>query len=485
MALIVSVNFFCHIYCAVAIMTVCNWRAFKKLIMAMDLDRVQEIYDDLRRTDLQSGDRMFFDRDDLVFLAETTQEVLARDDTLVEIQAPVTIIGDIHAQYVDLRAFLKMSGDPETTKFLFLGDYIDRGPNSLEVLVLLFSMKCLFPKNVFLLRGNHEAEDVCARYGFLEECTERYDEDLFYVFNETFTWLPLAARINSCVFCVHGGICEQLELPDTVSEIKRPVRNILNHDIFGSLVSDILWSDPAPNQNGWAFNPRGVGWTFGADVCKEWMDQGLIRMLVRAHEVVNEGAEFPFPGVNFVTLFSAPNYSGIVGNKGAIMHLDEQLTYTFHYITPLNYFPAQAPKEFNEYSDSDDVQKEDEKGDQPPEKDENKGQAPEEKNQDTQEEKTEDQPLHENQAPQRDDDEPPREKPKEVQPPKEEEEVEEPEKDQVQTGEDEEGEGHPRKRPKEAPPPQAKQNKGTAPKGSKGGPTSTAKESTKERHRRK
>ena len=453
--------------------------------MAMDLDRIQEIYDDLRRTDLQSGDRVFFDRDDLVFLADTTREVVAQDETLVEIQAPVTIIGDIHAQYVDLRAFLKMSGDPETEKFLFLGDYIDRGPNSLEVLVLLFSMKCLFPKNVFLLRGNHEVEDVCGRYGFLDECTERYDEDLFYVFNETFTWLPLAARINSCIFCVHGGICEQLELPDTISEIKRPVTNILDHDTFGSLISDVLWSDPAPKQNGWAFNARGVGWTFGADVCQEWMDQGLIRMLVRAHEVVKEGAEFPFPGVNCVTLFSAPNYSGICGNKGAIMHLDEELRYTFQYITPLNYFPNQAPKEFNEYSDSDDVQKEDEKGDQ---KDEKEGKASEEKNQDPQDDKTEDQPLQEGgqegQAPQKEEDEPPRKKSKKAKLPKEEEKVEEPEKAPSQTGEDEKGEEHPRKKPKEALPQgdeplQTKQKKGTT----KRGQTSTAESAKNERPR--
>ena len=322
--------------------------------------RIEDLYDMLMDSgDLSFGDRLAIDREDLELLCQAAQGALTQDSTLIELKAPVTIFGDIHGQFTDLLQFLKMADDPKTSKMLFLGDYVDRGPNSIEVISLVFCMKVLFPKSVFLLRGNHEDRNVCASYGFLQECEERYDTELFELFTDVFQWIPLAARINSCVFCVHGGIAADLELPDDIDTIHRPVTEPMFHEPVGNLVAEVLWSDPSAKVSGYQPNTRGVGHLFGPDVCKEWMQNCDVKMLVRAHEVVHEGIAFPFKdcpdpykGLDVVTVFSAPNYGNVYGNRGGIMFLDRKLHYSFQYITPLNYVPD-VQVAFSEYSESD------------------------------------------------------------------------------------------------------------------------------------
>ena len=93
------------------------------------------------------------------------------------IDGPIYLFGDIHGQFSDLVRFLQITGMPPKVKLLFLGDYVDRGDNSIEVIALLFSLKIKYPEQVFLIRGNHECSKLNNMYGFKEECQERYSRD--------------------------------------------------------------------------------------------------------------------------------------------------------------------------------------------------------------------------------------------------------------------------------------------------------------------
>lgn len=88
------------------------------------------------------------------------REVFMSQPTLIEISAPVKVVGDIHGQYTDLIRLFNLCGYPPSSNFLFLGDYVDRGKQSLETILLLLCYKIKYPENFFLLRGNHECANV-------------------------------------------------------------------------------------------------------------------------------------------------------------------------------------------------------------------------------------------------------------------------------------------------------------------------------------
>ena len=100
------------------------------------------------------------------------REVLAREPNVLTVSTPVTIAGDIHGQFHDLLQLLRTAGagTSASTKYLFLGDYVDRGKNGLECMCLLLAYKIKYPENFFLLRGNHECASINRIYGFYDEC---------------------------------------------------------------------------------------------------------------------------------------------------------------------------------------------------------------------------------------------------------------------------------------------------------------------------
>ncbi|CAH8440515.1 unnamed protein product [Schistosoma mattheei] len=239
------------------------------------------------------------------YLCVTSRQIFLSQPILLELQAPLKICGDIHGQYTDLLRLFEYGGFPPESNYLFLGDYVDRGKQSLETICLLLAYKIKHPENFFLLRGNHECAAINRIYGFYDECKRRF---------------------NSKIFCCHGGLSPDLQNMDQIRRIMRP------SDIPDTgLLCDILWSDPDKDVNGWAENDRGVSFTFGPDVVTKFLNRHDMDLICRAHQVVEDGFEF-FCRRQLVTLFSAPNYCGEFDNAGGMMSVDENLTCSFQVV---------------------------------------------------------------------------------------------------------------------------------------------------------
>lgn len=266
---------------------------------------------------------------DIKSLIFQVRKVFLAQDTLLELTAPIKVCGDIHGQYIDLLRLFEYGGYPSDTNYLFLGDYVDRGKQSLEVVILLFCFKLKYPDNFFLLRGNHESASINRLYGFYEECKMRYSEELWKLFTDCFNCLPLCAIISQKIFCTHGGLSPELHSIDQIRCLARPT------DIPDQgLLCDLLWSDPDKNVTGWGDNDRGVSFTFGQNIVNRFLKHNDFDIMIRAHQVVVDGFEVLPPKKNCVTLFSAPKYCGEFDNYGAMMSIDEKLVCTFH-ILPL------------------------------------------------------------------------------------------------------------------------------------------------------
>jgi len=265
-------------------------------------------------------------------LCARAKEVFTDQPMLLELEAPLSLCGDVHGQYHDLLRIFEHSGFPPQANYLFLGDYVDRGKRSLETVCLLFAYKIKYPENFFLLRGNHESPSICRIYGFYDECKQRYSVKLWKTFCDVFNCLPACAIIDDKVICMHGGLSQEMMRPDAdvrrmVSSIGRPA------DIPDSgFLCDLLWSDPAETV-GFGANDRGVSVSFGPDVVQAFLRKEDLDLVVRAHQVVEDGYEF-FADRGLVTVFSAPNYCGEFDNAAAVLSIDENLVCSFQVLKP-------------------------------------------------------------------------------------------------------------------------------------------------------
>jgi len=261
-------------------------------------------------------------------LCRKAREVFISQPILLELTAPIKICGDIHGQYPDLLRLFNYGGYPPEANYLFLGDYVDRGKQSLETICLMLAFKIKYPENFFLLRGNHESASVNRIYGFYDECKRRYNVKLWRVFTDCFNCLPIAALIDEKILCMHGGLSPDLK---TLEQIRRIVRPTDVPDT--GLICDLLWSDPDQDVTGWNESDRGVSYTFGSDVVSGFLKKHDLDLICRAHQVVEDGYQF-FAKRQLVTLFAAPNYCGEFDNSGAMMSVDDTLMCSFQVLRP-------------------------------------------------------------------------------------------------------------------------------------------------------
>ena len=257
-------------------------------------------------------------------------EIFLNQSILLELQTPIKICGDIHGQYYDLLRLFEFGGFPPETDYLFLGNYVDYGKQSLETICLLLAYKIKYPENFFLLRGNHECASINRIYGFYDECKRRYNIRLWKTFNDCFNCLPVTAIINGKIFCCHGGLSPDLQSMEQIRRITRPT-DVPDQGIL----CDLLWADPDVETFGWGenYNDEELSFTFGPDIVSKFLTKHDFDLICRSNQMVEEGYEF-FAKRQLVTLFSAPNYRGEFDNAGAMMSVDESLMCSFQILKP-------------------------------------------------------------------------------------------------------------------------------------------------------
>ena len=176
---------------------------------------------------------------EIKLLCQRARPILLAQPMLLELEAPLKICGDVHGQFTDLLRLFEYGGFPPESNYLFLGDYVDRGKQSLETICLLLSYKIQHPENFFILRGNHEAAGINRIYGFYDECKRRYSIKLWKIFSDTFNCLPVAGLVDEKILCMHGGLSPEMTSLQQIADLQRPcdVPDV-------GLMCDLLWSDP-------------------------------------------------------------------------------------------------------------------------------------------------------------------------------------------------------------------------------------------------
>lgn len=216
------------------------------------------------------------------------------------------------------------SSGVDNTRFVFLGDFVDRGYFSLETFTLLMCLKAKYPDRIVLVRGNHESRQITQVYGFYEECQQKYgNASVWKACCQVFDFLVLAAIVDGTVLCVHGGLSPEIMTIDQIRVVAR-AQEIPHEGAF----CDLVWSDPEDIET-WAVSPRGAGWLFGDKVATEFNHVNGLKTIARAHQLVNEGYKFHFPEKSVVTVWSAPNYCYRCGNVASIMTVDTDLDTRF------------------------------------------------------------------------------------------------------------------------------------------------------------
>ncbi|KAH7874600.1 phosphoprotein phosphatase [Lentinula edodes] len=233
----------------------------------------------------------------------------------VNIEEGVTcdVIGDVHGQFYDLLHLYSLTGKPEPQHYLLMnGDLVDRGSWSIEVILTAFAYKWLYPKYMYINRGNHEAKDMNSTYGFEGEAKHKHGDQSYKKTNDI-----LSPEGRRRFFVVHGGLFSKDEV--TLDDIRK-IPRVGRQPGQQGLMCELLWTDPQ-EALGRGPSKRGVGIAFGPDVTKRWCTLNGVSGILRSHEVRQSGYQIEHNGL-CTTVFSAPNYVDQAGNKGAYVRID-------------------------------------------------------------------------------------------------------------------------------------------------------------------
>ncbi|KAG1815066.1 Metallo-dependent phosphatase-like protein [Suillus subaureus] len=270
--------------------------------------------------------------DQAIWILEKATALLRAEPNVLQVDAPITVCGDIHGQYYDLMKLFEVGGSPADTRYLFLGDYVDRGYFSIECVLYLWSLKIWYPDTLFLLRGNHECRHLTDYFTFKLECKHKYSERIYDACMESFCALPLAAIMNKQFLCIHGGLSPELNTLDDIRAIDR-FREPPTH----GLMCDILWSDPVEDFGQEKMNEsfvhnhvRGCSYFFTYQAACQFLERNNLLSIIRAHEAQDAGYRMyrktkttGFPSV--MTIFSAPNYLDVYNNKAAVLKYESNV----------------------------------------------------------------------------------------------------------------------------------------------------------------
>lgn len=273
-------------------------------------------------------------QDQVLRIIKTATKIFENEPNLLHVSSPVTLCGDVHGQLYDLCKLFEIGGDPDVTSYLFLGDYVDRGSYSLEVLLLLYAMKINHPETFTMLRGNHESKQMTQHFTFKSECLVKYSMEVYHASLKSFCALPISVIMNKQFFCVHGGISKDIKFVSEINEINRFQVDFPSRGAY----CDLMWSDPTNEFDEEEYTPnkrkhfmenyeRGCSFMYSYSAVCDFLERNNLLSVIRAHQAQDKGYRMykktpaqQFPSV--ITLFSAPNYCGTYGNKAAILKYD-------------------------------------------------------------------------------------------------------------------------------------------------------------------
>ncbi|KAH7644099.1 serine/threonine protein phosphatase-like protein [Dermatophagoides farinae] len=274
----------------------------------------------------------------LKMICQKAEEIFALEPRLLNISSPCYIMGDIHGNLKDLLLYSQLlwKSTPfiNQGRYLFLGDYVDRGQYGVECIIYLFCMKILAPQNFLILRGNHEIRDIQQQFSFYGECCTRFELELWDSINRAMDRLPITAIIDGRLFCAHGGI------PITITTLEqiRSVPKRIENPLYSSFETwEILWNDPVSGgelakivefekdnyERGFVQNTRrGTAFQYTEWAVDRFCQRNQIEYIIRAHEVYHEGFHFDHRGKT-MTIFSSSNYSELT-NRSAVVFIDRE-----------------------------------------------------------------------------------------------------------------------------------------------------------------
>ncbi|TNJ30509.1 Serine/threonine protein phosphatase [Giardia muris] len=281
---------------------------------------------------------------EIMQITDRARAVFFNEPNLLSLSLPIIVIGDIHGQLFDLFEIFKIAGEVPTSTYLFLGDYVDRGTHSLEVILYLFLLKIRHPQSIYLLRGNHEDEKICQSYGFLDEiyskfsdCDSNYPKDVWRAMIDTFETLPIAALIQNELFSVHAGLSPSLQTIDQMNTICR-FRDF--PEGLSCLFSDLLWSDPSSEAQCFERSTRGAGCSFGLIPVLKFLYDNSLSHILRSHQLCYEGFVLMF-GDLLSTVWSAPDYTQ-KRNFASVLTINENLERNYEVFECSNDFDLRA-----------------------------------------------------------------------------------------------------------------------------------------------
>ena len=278
--------------------------------------------DDKLKRDKSESPELAFDLLSGLQIVKKAKNIFNKEPAVLQIntntkESDFAIVGDLHGSIDSLIRIFKEKGYPPKVRYLFLGDYVDRGKFSCEVIVLLYALKCLFPKDIYLIRGNHEFAEMTDFYGFKDECISRIkdftiDENsytglsFYNLIIESFTALPICVIINDSIFCVHGGISSLLKNRNSLLKLNK-IGNSFSADDFAQ--EEMLWNDPDKHVSMYKFSSRGRGCVYGKEAVKTFLQNMNFKLIIRGHQDALYGYDWALgPKGGVLTVFSVINY---------------------------------------------------------------------------------------------------------------------------------------------------------------------------------
>ncbi|VDO26967.1 unnamed protein product [Onchocerca flexuosa] len=257
--------------------------------------------------------------EEILALVSTVSRIIMEGGMSVRVEVLIKIIRDIHGQYEDMHKLFGVIGKVPDVKMIFLGDYVNRGPQSIETIIYLLCLKVKFRDRIYSLRRNHETLTVNRIYGCWNECALKSNVNLWRNFQSFYNRMPMAGLISKRVLCMHGGLSPHLTNLEQICQIKHPCE-----PSDRGLLIDLIWSDPTNKANGWSNSAGDLSYSFGTGVLLSACKLLKIDLIIKPHQVVQDGYEL-MVGEKLITIFSAPNYAGQFNNVGAIVCVDGSL----------------------------------------------------------------------------------------------------------------------------------------------------------------